>query len=127
MRLIPLARAQDVGQWSAQYIADKINAFKPTADRPFVLGLPTGGTPLATYKALIVLHQTGMVSFRHVVTFNMDEYIGLPESHPQSYHSFMHDNFFNHIDIQAENINLLNGNAPDTDAECARYEDNIKA
>lgn len=127
MRLIPLARAQDVGQWSAQYIADKINAFKPTADRPFVLGLPTGGTPLATYKALIVLHQTGVVSFRHVVTFNMDEYIGLPESHPQSYHSFMHENFFNHIDIPAENINLLNGNAPDTDAECARYEDKIKA
>ncbi|MEG0278932.1 MAG: glucosamine-6-phosphate deaminase [Morganella sp. (in: enterobacteria)] len=127
MRLIPLARAQDVGQWSAQYIADKINAFKPTAERPFVLGLPTGGTPLATYKALIVLHQTGVVSFRHVVTFNMDEYIGLPESHPQSYHSFMHENFFNHIDIPAENINLLNGNAPDTDAECARYEDKIKA
>ncbi|OBU07155.1 glucosamine-6-phosphate deaminase [Morganella psychrotolerans] len=127
MRLIPLARPQDVGQWSAQYIADKINAFKPTAERPFVLGLPTGGTPLATYKALIVLHQTGVVSFRHVVTFNMDEYIGLPESHPQSYHSFMHENFFNHIDIPAENINLLNGNAPDTDAECARYEDKIKA
>lgn len=127
MRLIPLARAQDVGQWSAQYIADKINAFKPTAERPFVLGLPTGGTPLATYKALIVLHQTGVVSFRHVVTFNMDEYIGLPESHPQSYHSFMHENFFNHIDIPVENINLLNGNAPDTDAECARYEDKIKA
>lgn len=127
MRLIPLARAQDVGQWSAQYIADKINAFKPTAERPFVLGLPTGGTPLATYKALIVLNQTGVVSFRHVVTFNMDEYIGLPESHPQSYHSFMHENFFNHIDIPVENINLLNGNAPDTDAECARYEDKIKA
>ncbi len=127
MRLIPLARAQDVGQWSAQYIADKINAFKPTAERPFVLGLPTGGTPLATYKALIVLHQAGAVSFRHVVTFNMDEYIGLPESHPQSYHSFMHENFFNHIDIPAENINMLNGNAPDTDAECARYEDKIKA
>lgn len=111
MRLIPLAKAQDVGQWSAQYIADKINAFRPTAERPFVLGLPTGGTPLATYKALIALHQAGKVSFRHVVTFNMDEYIGLPESHPQSYHSFMHENFFNHIDIPAENINLLNGNA----------------
>ncbi|ATF54414.1 glucosamine-6-phosphate deaminase [Morganella morganii] len=127
MRLIPLAKAQDVGQWSAQYIADKINAFRPTAERPFVLGLPTGGTPLATYKALIALHQAGKISFRHVVTFNMDEYIGLPESHPQSYHSFMHENFFNHIDIPAENINLLNGNAPDTDAECERYETKMKA
>ncbi|MEQ5403089.1 glucosamine-6-phosphate deaminase [Providencia rettgeri] len=127
MRLIPLNNAHDVGIWSAQYIADKINAFNPTADRPFVLGLPTGGTPLATYKALIALYNAGKVSFKHVVTFNMDEYIGIPASHPQSYHTFMHDNFFNHIDIQAQNINLLNGNAPDVDAECQRYEDKIKS
>ncbi|MCQ8205830.1 glucosamine-6-phosphate deaminase, partial [Vibrio parahaemolyticus] len=71
MRLIPLNNAHDVGTWSAQYIADKINAFNPNAERPFVLGLPTGGTPLATYKALIALYQAGKVSFKHVVTFNM--------------------------------------------------------
>lgn len=67
------------------------------------------------------------MSFRHVVTFNMDEYVGLAESHPESYHSFMYNNFFNHIDIQKENINLLNGNAPDVDAECRRYEEKIRA
>lgn len=127
MRLLPLKNAHDVGIWSAQYIADKINEFNPTAARPFVLGLPTGGTPLATYKALIALNQAGKVSFKHVVTFNMDEYIGIPEDHPQSYRTFMFDNFFNHIDIQKENINLLNGNATDVDAECQRYEDKIKS
>ncbi|STD28612.1 Glucosamine-6-phosphate deaminase [Edwardsiella tarda] len=127
MRLIPLHNATDVGLWSARHIVKRINAFQPTAERPFVLGLPTGGTPLQTYKRLIELYQAGEVSFRHVVTFNMDEYVGLPEAHPESYHSFMYNNFFNHIDIQKENINLLNGNVPDVDAECRRYEEKIKS
>lgn len=127
MRLIPLKSASQVGLWSARYIVDRINGFKPTADRPFVLGLPTGGTPLNTYKRLIELHKAGEVSFEHVVTFNMDEYVGLPEDHPESYHSFMHNNFFCHIDIRPENINILNGNAEDLVAECKRYEDKIKS
>lgn len=127
MRLIPLENAKDVGLWSARHIVNRINAFKPTADRPFVLGLPTGSTPLSTYIRLIELHKAGEVSFKHVVTFNMDEYVGLKESHPQSYHAFMHNNFFNHIDIQPENINLLDGNASDITAECKRYEDKIKS
>ncbi|MDX7988938.1 glucosamine-6-phosphate deaminase [Xenorhabdus sp. 12] len=127
MRLIPLTTASDVGRWSAHYIVSRINEFNPTAERPFVLGLPTGSTPLATYKELISLYQAGKVSFKHVVTFNMDEYVGLPEEHPQSYHSFMYQNFFNHIDIREENINLLNGNADNIDAECQRYENKIKS
>ena len=127
MRLIPLSNAQNVGLWSARYIADRINKFQPTADRPFILGLPTGGTPLTTYKRLIELYNLGEVSFEHVVTFNMDEYIGIPEDHPESYHSFMHNNFFSHINIKPENINLLNGNAEDHAAECQRYEDKIKS
>ncbi|QBH96851.1 glucosamine-6-phosphate deaminase [Limnobaculum zhutongyuii] len=126
MRLIPLESAKDVGLWSARHIVNRINAFKPTADRPFVLGLPTGSTPLSTYVRLIELYKAGEVSFKHVVTFNMDEYIGLEKHHPQSYYSFMHNNFFNHIDIQPENINLLDGNASDVQAECKRYEDKIK-
>ncbi|GLQ71371.1 glucosamine-6-phosphate deaminase [Vibrio sp. vnigr-6D03] len=127
MRLIPLNTATDVGLWSARHIVNRINKFQPTADRPFVLGLPTGGTPLNTYKRLIELHKAGEVSFEHVVTFNMDEYVGLPSDHPESYRSFMYSNFFNHIDIQEENINLLNGNAEDQEAECKRYEDKIKS
>lgn len=127
MRLIPLESSKDVGLWSARHIVNRINAFKPTADRPFVLGLPTGSTPLNTYVRLIELHKAGEVSFKHVVTFNMDEYVGLEKNHPQSYHTFMHDNFFSHVDIQPENINLLNGNASDITAECKRYEDKIKS
>lgn len=127
MRLIPVKESQQVAKWAARHIAKRINAFNPSAERPFVLGLPTGGTPLETYKELINLYQQGEVSFKHVVTFNMDEYVGLPESHPESYHSFMYNNFFNHVDIQKENINLLNGNAPDVDEECRRYEDKIKS
>ena len=74
------------------------------------------------YRALIELNRQGVVSFQNVVTFNMDEYVGLPESHPESYHSFMYNNFFNHIDIPRENIHILNGNAKDLEAECADYE-----
>lgn len=127
MRLIPLDCADQVSQWAARYIVDKINAFQPTADKPFVLGLPTGSTPQKTYKELIKLYQAGEVSFKNVVTFNMDEYVGLPPEHPESYHTFMHENLFNHIDIPAENINLLNGMAEDVDAECERYEAKIKS
>ena len=127
MRLGPLDTANDVAVWSARYIANKINAFQPTADKPFVLGLPTGGTPLKTYQELIKLYQQGVVSFKHVVTFNMDEYVGLPAEHPESYHTFMHKNFFSHIDIPSENINLLDGMAEDLTAECARYEEKIRS
>lgn len=125
MRVIPLKQAKSVGVWAARYIVTKINEFAPTALRPFVLGLPTGGTPLATYRELIALYKAGEVSFKHVVTFNMDEYVGIDPSHPQSYHSFMHNNFFSHIDIQLNNINLLNSLATDLIAECQRYEDKI--
>ncbi|EKO3386503.1 glucosamine-6-phosphate deaminase [Vibrio fluvialis] len=127
MRLIPLNNAAQVGKWAAAHIAKRINDFKPTADRPFVLGLPTGGTPLTTYKALIELYNEGKVSFKHVVTFNMDEYVGLPADHPESYRSFMYNNFFNRVDIQDQNINLLNGNTGDHDEECRQYEEKIKA
>ncbi|KEQ12022.1 glucosamine-6-phosphate deaminase [Endozoicomonas montiporae] len=127
MRLIPVSSKDDVGKWAAKHIVDRINAFEPTADRPFVLGLPTGGTPLNTYKKLIQMHQAGKVSFRHVVTFNMDEYVGIPADYPESYRSFMFRNFFEHIDIPLENINLLDGNPEDLEAECLRYEQKIKA
>jgi glucosamine-6-phosphate deaminase (EC 3.5.99.6) len=107
MRLIPLQTSQQVGLWSARYIVDTINTFSPTADNPFVLGLPTGGTPLNTYKQLIKLHQQGEISFEHVVTFNMDEYCGIPADHPQAYRTFMYQNFFKHIDIQEKTSTCL--------------------
>lgn len=94
---------------------------------PVCLGSPTGGTPLEAYKHLIAMHKAGEVSFKHVVTFNMDEYVGLPQEHPESYHTFMYRNFFDHVDIPRENINLLNGNAADVNAECRQYEEKIKS
>ncbi|MBY6195649.1 glucosamine-6-phosphate deaminase [Vibrio hangzhouensis] len=127
MRLIPLQNAEQVGKWAARHIVERINAFQPTAEKPFVLGLPTGGTPLSTYKALIEMYKAGDVSFKHVVTFNMDEYVGIDPEHPESYRSFMYNNFFNHVDIQDENINLLDGLADDIDAHCAAYEEKIRS
>lgn len=122
MRVIIEPDYQSLSAWAANYVAQKINQYSPSSERPFVLGLPTGSSPLGMYRALIELNRQGVVSFQNVVTFNMDEYVGLPESHPESYHSFMYNNFFNHIDIPRENIHILNGNAKDLEAECADYE-----
>ena len=125
MRIIIQESYGKMSQWAAAYIAKRINAFKPTKERPFVLGLPTGSTPIGTYKELIHLYKTGKVSFKNVVTFNMDEYVGIPENHLERYHSFMWNNFFCHIDIPKENIHILNGNAKDLEEECRNYEKQI--
>ncbi|MFI3258374.1 MAG: glucosamine-6-phosphate deaminase, partial [Spirochaetales bacterium] len=125
MRVIIQNNYDECSQWAANHIAQRINDFAPTAKKPFVLGLPTGGTPLGTYKALIELYKNSKVSFEHVITFNMDEYVGLPADHPQSYHYFMWDNFFNHINIKKENVHILDGMARDLEAECAAYEKSI--
>jgi glucosamine-6-phosphate deaminase len=127
MRLIIQPDYNSLSQWAANYVVTKINAAKPTAERPFILGLPTGSSPLGMYKGLIKHYQEKRVSFRHVVTFNMDEYVGLPKGHPQSYYTFMWDNFFSHVDIDVANVNILNGNAPYLDVECAAYEAKMKA
>ncbi|WP_299578245.1 glucosamine-6-phosphate deaminase [uncultured Sunxiuqinia sp.] len=127
MRLIIQETHQVASRWVANYIARRIQLANATEEKPFVLGLPTGSSPLATYEELIALHKAGKVSFKNVVTFNMDEYVGIPKDHPQSYHSFMWDNFFSHIDIQEKNVNILNGNVSDVKAECQRYEDKIKS
>lgn len=110
-------------EWAANHIIEAINNHKE--DRPFVLGLPTGSSPIGVYKNLIKANKEGRVSFQNVVTFNMDEYLGLPREHDQSYWYFMHDNFFNHIEIPAENINILNGMTDDPEGECRRYEEKI--
>jgi len=125
MRLIIQESYGKMSQWAAAYITKKINDFAPTEERPFVLGLPTGSTPLGTYKELIHLYNTGKVSFKNVVTFNMDEYIGIPADHPESYKTFMWTNFFSHIDIPEENVNILDGNAEDLQKECEEYEQKI--
>ena len=92
-----------------------------------VLGLATGATPVPTYKKLIELYNNGEISFKDVTTFNLDEYCDLDKHDKNSYYTFMHENLFNHVDIKEENVNFLNGNAKDCDAESKRYAEAIKA
>ena len=125
MRVIIKNDYKACAKWTADYIAGKIISAAPTKDKPFVLGLPTGSTPLGVYERLIDLYQKKHISFENVITFNMDEYYGLDENNPQSYHYFMWENFFKHIDIKKENVNILDGMASDLEAECARYEAKI--
>jgi glucosamine-6-phosphate deaminase len=114
-------------EWASNYVIDSITAFAPDPARPFVLGLPTGSSPLGIYQRLIERRKEKAVSFANVVTFNMDEYVGLPEDHPQSYHKFMWDNFFSHIDIKKENVHILDGMARDLEKECVSYEERIQS
>ena len=125
MRLIIEPNYDQLSSWAANYVAAKIKKANPTAEKPFVLGLPTGSSPMGMYKCLIELHKQGVISFQNIITFNMDEYVGLPKEHPESYHSFMWNNFFSHVDIKAENVHILNGNAADLEAECAVFEKDI--
>lgn len=126
MRLIIENSNENAGKWAARYIVGRILEHQTKTKEPFVLGLPTGSTPLSTYAELISLYKAGKVSFSNVITFNMDEYVGLPEDHPESYHSFMKNTFFKYVDINPSNINILNGNAPDLKKECDEYEERIR-
>jgi glucosamine-6-phosphate deaminase len=125
MRIVIKKNTGEVGDWVASYLIDKIKKINSARKTPFVLGLPTGSSPLPVYEELINGNKAGLISFKNVITFNMDEYVGLPETHPESYHYFMHEKLFDHIDIPRANINILNGNAKDLEAECAEYEKRI--
>lgn len=126
MKLIIRDKADDVTEWAAKYVIRRIKTFAPGPGRFFVLGLPTGGTPTGMYKKLVQAHKAGKISFKYVKTFNMDEYCGIPEDHPESYHRYMLDNFFKHIDIDPINAHVLDGNAPDLVKECEDYERKIQ-
>lgn len=126
MKVIIRDTKKEGSLWAAHHIAAAIKAKVEKTDKPFVLGLPTGSTPLDTYAELARMCAAGEISFKNVITFNMDEYVNLPEEHPESYHSFMWNNFFSHIDIKKENVHILNGNAKDLMAECEAYEKAIE-
>jgi len=127
MRLLIHKDYDAICGWTADYITRLIKKFAPKKDKPFVIGLPTGSSPLGVYKNLIAAYKEKKISFADVISFNMDEYIGLPANHPESYRRFMDDNFFKSIDIPYENTHVLNGMAKDLEAECRAYEDAIKA
>lgn len=114
--------AAEIADAAAQLYMELIES-KPNA----VLGLATGATPVPTYKRLIELYNKGEISFKEVTTFNLDEYCDLDKHDKNSYYSFMHENLFDHVDIKEENVNFLDGNATDCDAESKRYAEAIKA
>lgn len=126
MKLIIKDTYDDVSLWAACYIRKRINQFNPGPDRYFTLGLPTGSTPIGTYRYLIKFHVEGTLTFRYVKTFNMDEYVNLPRDHPESYHSFMFNNFFKHLDINPVNVHILDGNSSDLTSECESFEQKIR-
>ena len=126
MRLIIEKDYEQLAEWAAEHVIKRINDFNPTPQKKFVLGLPTGSSPIGMYKKLIQAYNEKRVSFKNVITFNMDEYVGLPVEHPESYHSFMHNNLFKHVDCPNENIHILNGNAADLEVECSNYEKQIE-
>ena len=126
MRLLIHRDYENLSKWASAYIAARIKKYAPTGENPFVLGLPTGSSPLGVYREFIRLHKAGEVSFANVITFNMDEYLGLPDNHPESYCRFMKDNLFGSIDIPEKNTHLLDGMAADPEEECRNYEERIK-
>ncbi len=108
---------EQIAQKAAQMIAAQIKE-KPGS----VLGLATGASPVLTYETLIEMHKRNEVSFKDVITFNLDEYCNIPKHDKNSYYTFMHEILFNHVDIKEENVNFHDGNAADPEAECARYD-----
>lgn len=111
---------------TASTIAARIIARLVRQKPDAVLGLATGSTPLATYRELIRMHREEGLDFSRVVTFNLDEYVGLPPEHPQSYHYFMRENFFRHVNMREYHSHIPNGMASDVPAECERYEAAIR-
>ena len=122
MRLIRAKDYQDVSRKAANIIASVIQ-LKPDC----VLGLATGSSPVGTYKELIAKYESGELDFSQVKTVNLDEYVGLPKDHDQSYAYFMRTNLFDHVNIDQSCCNIPNGMNPDAEAECARYDAVIDA
>ena len=121
MRIIRAKDYADMSRKAANIIAAQV-ILKPDC----VLGLATGSTPIGTYKELIKGYENGDLDFSLVKTANLDEYRGLEKSNDQSYDYFMKANLFNHININFDNLNIPNGENPDADAECKRYEAVVK-
>ena len=111
---------EQMSKAAAQIVVDVLNT-KPNA----VLGMATGSTPLGLYQELVRLRQLGHVDFSRVTTFNLDEYVGLPANHPQSYHYFMHEHFFQHVNIPPHNINIPSGTTSNYPSFCEWYEKRI--
>ncbi len=109
--------ATQVGHAAAMLVAAQLIQ-KPNS----VLGLATGSSPIPTYRHLINWHKEGVVDFSEAVTFNLDEYVGIPKNHPASYHTFMDAELFSHINVPKGNIHIPNGSASNLQRECSDYD-----
>lgn len=121
MKIIRARDYQHLSRQAANILSAQV-ILKPDS----VLGLATGSSPIGTYQQLIAWEHKGDVDFRQVSTVNLDEYVGLPAGHPQSYAHFMRENFFDHIQIDLRNTHIPNGMAEDGDAECRHYDATIR-
>ena len=121
MEVIVQRTPEDMARAAAREVAQVLNA-KPNA----VLGMATGSTPLGVYQELVRMHQRGELDFSQVTTFNLDEYVGLPTTHEQSYHYFMHENFFKHVNIPPQNVHIPSGTTSNYRAFCEWYEKRIQ-
>ena len=120
MEIIIHDSPEEIGKSAARHVARVMNA-KPNA----VLGLATGSTPLGLYKELVRMHREEGLDFSQITTFNLDEYVGLSKDHPQSYHYFMHEHLFNHVNIAPQNIHIPSGTTHNYEAFCLWYEKQI--
>ncbi|HEX3601379.1 MAG TPA: glucosamine-6-phosphate deaminase, partial [Lacipirellulaceae bacterium] len=121
MEVIVHQTYEEMSRAAAAMVADVLNT-KPNA----VLGMATGSTPLGLYQELVRMHREEGLDFSQVTTFNLDEYVGLGPKHEQSYHHFMHDNFFKHVNIAPSNIYIPSGTTSNYRAFCDWYEHRIK-
>lgn len=127
MKVLSFETVSEVADYAAGELIKAIKEFTPTPQKPYlVLGLPTGSTPIPVYERLVNAYRAGDISFKNVMTFNMDEYVGLAPNHPQSYHYFMQENLFKYVDINPENIHIPDGMASDIPAFCKSYEQDIQ-
>ena len=121
MRILVCKDYESMSKKAAQIILSQVT-LKPNS----VLGLATGSTPIGMYKNLVDMYKNGVVDFSDIITFNLDEYYKLPITNDQSYHYFMQENLFNHININPANIHIPNGMADNIEKECEDYENSIK-
>jgi len=121
MQIKPVNSYDEMCKLAAEMVAKQIK------DKPnIVLGFATGSTPLGMYRELVKMYREGELDLSQVITFNLDEYLGLTPEHPQSYHYYMYDNFFKHVNIKKENIHIPKGDTKDPVQECLNYEREIE-
>lgn len=121
MKIIIKRDYEELSKVAASIIGDEIKS-----NPCMVLGLATGSTPIGTYNELIRMHKEDGLDFSKIITFNLDEYLKIPYNNPNSYHYFMEDNLFNHINISTKNIHIPDGNAENMEKFCIEYDKKIE-